>query len=337
VSKGVDNLHNKFNELARKLLNEYLFKTESLFLEKKGEWFGIFAEHFRSVCAGLTRMQSDGSLGALSYVEYTMLYTNFINRRYAAEVCVYNEKSYLDKNRRIVGELDISFLFVHFDALWEELLSARKRFVALVTVREISEFMIDALPSFYSYLANIARFAMPVYEYGKFVRDIAKGDEFMVSVGDYMARTEPVYTETKEKDSEQLADWFSEGLENTYIFGDYSLLDFSGHDFSDVDFRYARFNGCVLNNTSFRNAHLIGVNFSDAQLEGCDFSGASLHEADFTGARLVNAEFTDARGRAGLTDTEVWKFAGFLPVNFTDADLTGANFDGADFTEAYGL
>ena len=192
-------MHEDFINRANILHNEYLLKIEDLFVANKNRWFAAFTEHFQSVCAEIVKLQNESSIPAISYLDYTMLYVNFIKRRYVAEVWVYGDKSYLDKNQRMVGEYDISFLFVYFNELWDKLLAERKRYVGKVTAREIKSFMIEALPDFYSYLTNIARFAIKDCVDKSPFADIDKNEKFMVNIGDYMAKTENIYTEQKNK------------------------------------------------------------------------------------------------------------------------------------------
>jgi len=92
--------------------NEYLLNTEVLFVANKTRWFSDFSAHFQTLCAQIRKWQDASILPAISYLEYTMLYTNFINRHYISDILVYGDKSYLDKNQRTIGSYDVSFLFI---------------------------------------------------------------------------------------------------------------------------------------------------------------------------------------------------------------------------------
>ena len=67
--------------------NEYLLKTEELFVVNKNKWFADFAGHFLDLCSQMRDLKYKLVLSAITYLEYTMLYTNFINRR--VEKCIY--------------------------------------------------------------------------------------------------------------------------------------------------------------------------------------------------------------------------------------------------------
>ena len=332
-------MHPHFLSNAKIRRNEYLLKTEDLFTTNKSSYFPAFQTHFNQTCAHIQKMQSTSTLAPISYLDYTMLYTNFINRRYTADIFAYGEKGYLDKNQRFIGEYDISFLFVYFDQLWNDLINQKRRYVGKVKSKEVTQFMLETLPDFYSYLANIARFAIAECADKSPLAEIEKNETFMINVGDYMAKTETVYMEKKTKDADKLAAWFNEQLDKVYVYGDYSHLDFSGKTFADTDFRYAQFRGSTLNNTSFAGSSLIGANFRNAHMENCSLDYCSIYEADFSFARLKNASFVNAYAKTGLPDKNEWKFVGFLPTIFCNADLTdavfcGANLTGADFSGA---
>ena len=327
-------LHIEFMELAAALRNEYLLKTEALFVAKRRQWFSEFAVHFQSICEKAVKMQGERVLPAISYLDYAMLYTNFVNRHFTLEVWAYGSEWYKDEGQLMVGEFDASFLFAYFDELWDKLLSARKRYVGKVTVQEVAALMMDALPDFCSYFTNIARFAIAGHAGKSPFAEIAKGETFQIGVGEYMAGTEPVYTESKNKDAAELASWFEKRLEGEYVAQDCTGLDFSDKEFQGTDFRYVQFCRSRFDHASLQGAELIGANFREARMEKCCLDNCFINEADFSYATLKGASFAGAQGRAGLPDAEKWQFVGFLPVSFRYADLTGASFKGADLAGA---
>jgi len=314
--------------------NEYLLKTEDLFVANKKIWFADFTDTFQSICAKIAKLQNESFIPSISYLEYIMPHANFINRRYAAEVWVYGDEWYLDKNQCLVGEYDLSFLFIYFNELWDRLISARRRYIGKLTVQEINSYMMQALPDFYSYLISIARFAIKDLIDKKPYTTIAKNELFRVNIGDYMGRTEPVFTEMKNKNADKLMQWFSEQLEDKYFFGDYSGLDFSEKSFPKTDFRYAQFQDSVFYETSFIGSSLIGANFRNANMEKCRLDNCLIYEADFSYAILKNASFANTYAKAGLSDEKIWQSVGLLPVMFHNADLTNVDFTGADLTGA---
>ena len=327
-------MDNDFNRQANIRKNEYLLKTEMLFKANKNRWFDDFTRHFLDTCTQIRVLQGTATLNAMSYFSYIMLYNNFINRRYVAEIFVFNEKNYLSKSQQMIGEYDISFLFVYFDEMWDDLIGLRKRYVGKVSARDVTCFMLKALPDFYSYLIIIARFVVMENADNELFASIDKNEIFKVKVGDYMSKNTTVYAENKIKDTDKLAKWFCERLYSTYICGDYSGLDFSGKTFTFADFRWSQFKRSALNNTNFGSSDLSGVIFRGANMERCCMDYCSIYQADFSNANLKNASFKNAWAKAGLINNVEWQAVGFLPTNYRNADLTGADFTGADLTGA---
>ena len=328
-----------FERRAISLRNESLLKTESLFAANREEWCDSFALYFEALCGQIRTKQDESTISATSFLEFTMLYTNFINRCYVSEAIAFDERRYLDQNKQFFGRFDLSFLFGNFDKLWDDLLTVRKRYVGKVSANEVKLFMMDSLPDFYSYFINIVRYAIADLVDRKPFADVARGETFLICVGEYMAKTEIVYIECKNKDAKALARRFGKRLKGEYAFEDYSDLNFSGCVFKFSEFNYAHFRRSCLNNVTFEGSALVGTSFYKAQMDRSCLTNCSIFEADFSYAFLRGARFANERGRAGLPSDDKWRHVGFLPVRFrfadlTNADFSGANLVGADFTGA---
>ena len=329
MSKMTNSMKEKFDKQFDSFCNESLLKTEALVVAQKHNKFSSFAQHFHSICTKTLKLQEDSVISALSRIEYTMLYSNFINRRYLASVFLYDDKGYCDEKQRLVGEFEISPLFFFFDELWDKVLSERKRYAGKVSIKDVNTCMFEALPCFYSYLINIARFVVrDCLDKGPFA-DIVKNDLFRVCVGDYMAETEPVYIHNKNKDVTVLKEWFESRRPYYYVHRDCSGLDLSGGSFESTVLRYIQLRNAVLNDVILDNSTLIGADFYRTQMENSSLDFTSIYEADFSQAQLKDTSFRFVRGGAGLPDTKKWRHVGFYPVSFRNADLTNADFHGA--------
>ena len=326
-----------FDNLFEGLRNENLYRTYALFTEKKTEWFKAFTEHFKALCTDIVNMQNSSAIQSVSYLDYTMLYTNFINQRYTAEIWLYGDDWYCDKKQQIVGEYDLSFLFIYFDELWKKLLFLRKRFVGSVSAMEIKSLVLQSLPDFYSFFISIVRFAIRDSLDKKPFIDIIKNDDFRICVGDYMANTEMVFVESKKKDAEAKAISFEK--QHDFTFKDYSCLDFSGHSLTFLEFSYSHFNCSCFSNGTLEGSDLTGTNFRKAQMENCCFDDCSIYEADYSYAMLKKASFINVLGSAGFLNKKELQHVAFLPTSFRYAELTNSDFrcsdlTGADFTGA---
>lgn len=329
----------EFSSIAKSLENDYLFSTEALYQKNKSIYISRFQEHFSDTCARIVTLQQQGKLGEIAYLEYTMLYSNFINHNYIAEVRVYDDTWYFDKMQQVIGTFDVSFLFVYLEQLWNELLSVRKRYAGSVTSQEVTSFVIESFPKFYNYVVSSCRFGiLPLIESEPFCL-IKCMDEFELNIGSYMGTTEAIYKENRNKNREQFIEWFKERKEFDYAFEDFSGMDFSDLDLSEIDFRYSDLRNANLNHTDLQDSLLFGTRFCNADMEYVDLRYCLLYEADFTGANLKYANFTLAEANEGPLNHSEWEVVGFMGVSFRNANLEYANFTkasflGADFTGA---
>ena len=328
-----------FLNRAETLLNEKLFETEVLFRKDFSSMSKNFKDNFKEICIEIVSLQEAENLGDIAYIEYTLLRSNIMDKNYTAEIRVYGKEWFMCKNQRVVGQLDISILFQNFDRLWLDLLTMRKQYIGKISSIDVSEFIMDVAPKFYSYVISLCRFSILDCIEQSCFKKLKKTSDFSINVGEYMAQTEPIYKENSEKDRNNLLRWFSENLSYEYCFEDFSRLDFSNENFMNIDFRYSDLRNAELTNSNFMYANLIGARFCGAELENAHFSYSILHEADFSNANLRNAKFRYSMANEGLLDKEVWKRVGFFKVSFRkanlqNADFTGANLIGADFTEA---
>ena len=127
-------MNEDFINQAKKKRNEYLLKTEELFRTQKNRWLADFAKHFCTICTQIRKGQDESTISAITNLEYTMLYTNFINRCYYAEVFAYEGQDQLEKPQLLIASYNISFLFIFFNKLWDDLLALKRRYIGQIMV-----------------------------------------------------------------------------------------------------------------------------------------------------------------------------------------------------------
>lgn len=329
----------EFRQYAEELKNKKLFEADEIYQYHLDEYIPIFQNHFKNICETIIKLQRSDNLGGISYLEYTLLYTNLLRKEDTAEVRVYDDNWYFNPGQRAVGNFDFSFLFTKYRELWAELMSSRKRFAKAVTAQETISFLLSCASQFYKYIASAFRFSiLSCVETEPFLC-VQRADEFEINVGEYMAYTEAIYKENRKRTSKATLDWFSMREEYEYAYEDFTGLDFSGADLSEIDLRYADLRRATLAGTDLQDALLHGARFCQANLRGADLRYCQIHEADFSGADLTNARFTAADAYRGAPDPDKWLNAGYRNANFRNANLTNADFThsdiyDADFTEA---
>lgn len=328
-----------FETYAVRLREQKLFEMEEIYQNHFHEFVPTFQKHFSEICETIIKLQKSGNLGEISYLEYTLLYSNLIQKKEVAEVRVYHDNWYLDSRQSIAGTFDFSAFFTKYHELSEELMAYRKQFVGTVSAQKVKSFLLSCANSFYSYIIACFRFSiLPCIEKEPFL-SVKRADRFEINVGEYMAYTEAIYKENRLRTSEDSLVWFAQRQEFDYTFEDFTKLDFSGADLSEIDLRYSDLRYAKLCGTDFQDSMLFGTRFCHADMENADLRYCMIHEADFTGANLTNAKFIAAESFAGVPDHSDWKITGYQPVRFCNANLTRADFRrtqirDADFTNA---
>ena len=324
----------EFKQYADELKNEKLFESEEIYQTYLDDYIPIFQKHFRQICETIRNLQEKQELDEISYLEYTLLFTNLIRKKEIAEVRVYDDNWYFDAKQRVVGCFDFSFLFTKYKELWTELMSARKRYAKAVTAQETTAYLLSCASQFYKYIVSAFRFSiLPCVESEPFL-SVKRGKEFEINVGEYMAYTEAIYKENRQRTSEKTLDWFSMREEYEYAFEDFTGLNFSGADLSEIDLRYSDLRHTTLIGTDFQDSMLFGARFCHACMQNADLRYCLKHESDFTGADLTNACFTAAKAYRGVPNRSKWIITGYRSIRFCGANLTHADFTGAKIRDA---
>lgn len=324
----------EFYQYASALHTRKLFEMETIYQERLDDFIPVFQNHFHKICEEICKLQTKKEIGKISYLEYTFLFTNLIQKKEIAEVRIYNDDWYLDAGQRAVGSFDYSFVFTKYRDLWNEVMSSRKRFAGTVTAQQAISFLLTCASVFYRYVASIFRYSiLPCVETEPFL-SIQRADEFEINVGEYMAYTEAIYKENRTLTSQDALDWFSQREEFSYAFEDFSGLDFSEADLSEIDLRYSDLRHAALNGTDLQDSLLYGTRFCHASLRGADLCYCQIHEADFSGADLTDARLLATTGYCGVPDTEEWTLTGFRQINFQNANLTRADFSKTKICDA---
>lgn len=278
-----------FEEYAIQLKNQKLFEMEKIYQEHFSEFVPFFQKHFQEICKNIITLQKNGTLEEISYLEYTLLYTNMLEKKETAEVRVYDGNWYFGHKHKIVGLFDFSALFTKYHELEAELMAYRKRFADETSSQEVQSFLFSCIRPFYCYIISIFRYSiLPCISKEPFL-SIQRTDKFEINIGGYMCYTEAIYKENQNRTSEDSLAWFSLRREFEYAFE-----DFSGADLSEIDLRYLDLRNTKLSGTDFQDSMLFGTRFCNAIMKDADLRYCLVHEADFQRTRIWDADFTGA-------------------------------------------
>ena len=284
-----------FEEYAIQLKNQKLFEMEDIYQKHFSEFVPFFQKHFQETCENIIKMQKAGRLGEISYLEYTLLYTNMLQKKETAEVRVYDNNWYFGDKQQIVNEFDFSVLFTKYHELSSELMAYRKRFAGEASSQEVQSFLFSCIRPFYCYIISIFRYSiLPCINKEPFL-SIQRTDKFEINIGEYMGYTEAIYKENKKRTSEDSLAWFSLRREFEYAFEDFSGLDFTGADLSGAKFIAAEAHAGVPNHNKWIITGYQRVSFRNACLKKADFQRTRTLDADFTGAVMDGALFQQSQ------------------------------------------
>lgn len=108
--------------------------------------------------------------------------------------------------------------------------------------------------------------------------------------------------------------------------------DIQDSNFDNSYFDKANLSACILAESSFRGASMVGVNFESSVLPHANFKPLEepdLKRSDLTKANLDGACLYDAKFDHSFLREATFRDADLKDASFIGADLTGANLDGA--------
>lgn len=332
--------HFEDNYVRAKLI-EKLLQTEKYFLNHLDELADEFLRSVRAIGLKIIRMQSEGEIGKVGYINYGMLRSSILDRSPIYRIDVYNKEWYFDtEQKECQGEYDGNSVFRFLNEFESELEEPRKRYFAVISPVDLELIKLREAAKFNQFIIHLAWYALNKGETIQELSNIAKEEEFEVRVGEYYDLSEAVYKEdARSKDPEAVKEWLEDKHEDQYVAAVLKNLDLSGGDYAGIDLRRVDFSGSRLRQCGLQECLLIKARFRKCFLNDTDFSGAMIHDADFSGADLKGAVFFGAEGARGIREALTSGIYSLSGVNFAGADLTEtdfryANLQGADFRGA---
>ncbi|HEX2954962.1 MAG TPA: pentapeptide repeat-containing protein, partial [Bacillota bacterium] len=267
---------------------------------------------------------------------YSMLRTRLLEKDYRILIEAYDRRWYLDP-QECWESYDAGWIGRYLDELDQALENSRRQYMNLIGRAEIERIVLKEAHKFYQYMSLLARYAMQIMIEFPEWRDLAKGDELEVRVGELLDLSEIVYKEDRRnKDPEEIKDWLEEKEAYVYAYEVFSGLNLACGDYQGIDLRYADLRGSDLSNSNLCETSLVGTRFNNGRLEKADLTRSVVCEADFSKASLRGAAFVGVEGAVGRAQQEEndWERPGFFALNFSGADLSGADFRQADLRGA---
>ncbi|MHC1748107.1 MAG: pentapeptide repeat-containing protein [Cellulosilyticaceae bacterium] len=279
----------------------------------------------------------------VGYIIGTLLRTKIINHNYQYTIFAYDKNWYVQEGK-VIGEIDVSFFYHHFEIMWKQLLKDYKKYMGQLSAIEVEKVMLSCLDYFHKYVVEIIRFSlMDIVELLEY-EAIEKEDKLEIHCGEYLEPCDIIYIEQQKKDVTKIKQWLEKNEREAYCFQDFRAIDFANEIYKNTDLRYTDFRDSNLGGSNLSVSLLMGAKFKRCCMKGSNLSISMIHDANFEKADLTEADLSYCVSFTGKNEANKWKSTGFMGTSFkesllvrtdfTRATLMHVNFLGADLTEA---
>lgn len=299
----------------------------------KQEYINSFQDALRTI--NKIRNETKSKTGFLTS---HLLRTRILNHHYSYPIISYDREWYGSKGIS-AGEMDVSFLYKHYEALWQELLRESRKYIQQFSEPDIESIMLRILNPFHKYVVELMRFSLLDSLETEEYLSLSKEGRFEIQSGEYFEPCDLIHMELKEKNRPQIINMIQQSNNQACCFQDFKDLDLSGIVSNGKDLRYSDFRSSHLNEINFNFCLLIGTKFKNSFMKQANLMGTMIHGACFDYADLTDANLQYSVAFTGKNKANAWKDTGFTGVSFRNsilhqADFTGATIMGGDFSGA---
>ncbi|WP_411680963.1 hypothetical protein [Clostridium thailandense] len=171
---------------------------EEYYLANKEKIINSFIESFTQICLKIKDYQLKGEKEGIGYIQYSMLRTNIMEKKYEYVVHAFDTYWYFDEENCSV-EYDVKWIFKFLDELEDELEEKRVLYMNKITKADIDKIKLSQLEVYNKILAAVAKYAIPRAIRLKEFEDILLDEVLEVRFGEYRGTSEVIYKEDKHK------------------------------------------------------------------------------------------------------------------------------------------
>jgi predicted HTH domain antitoxin len=137
-------------------------------------------------------MQYKREKDSIGYINYSMLRTNIMDKKYDYVVDSYSKYWYFDKENCNIT-YDASWSFKFLEEFGDTLQIERKKYMNKIITTDVEKIIIKDANLYNKKIINIARAAMPYSVRLKEFKELIKEEIVEIRVGDYRGMSEVVY------------------------------------------------------------------------------------------------------------------------------------------------
>lgn len=299
--------------------------------ELKQEYIHSFQDALRTISK--IRNEKESKTGFLTS---HLLRTRILNHHYSYPILSYDKEWYASQGIS-AGEMDVSYLYKHYEALWQELLRESRKYIQQFSEPDIESVMLKILDPFHKYVVELMRYSLLDFLETEEYQSLSKEDRFEIQSGEYFEPCDLIHMELTEKDKLQIENMIQKSNDQSCCFQDFKNIDLSGLATTGKDLRYTDFRNCHLDQITFTCSLLMGTKFKNSSMKQANLMASMIHDACFNHADLTNANLQYCVAFTGKNKANAWKDTGFTGVSFQNsilhqADFTGATILGGDFS-----
>lgn len=318
-------------------LEQALINLEQDFQQNKEQMKQAFIDSFCQVCKNIRELQKT-SQPKMGFLIFHLFRTKVLRHKYTYTAIAY-DKEWYRREGFPVGEMDVSFIFEHYETMWKKLSSECKKYIMQIEEPDVERIMLDYLGLFHKYVVEVMRIglleALETIEY----QSLKKEDRFEIQAGEYYELCDLIHIEQKTRNLLEIKSQIQQGQEQACCFQDFREVDLSGFSCQGRDLRYSDFRNSILNGADLSTSLLIGTKFKGCAMKGVNLMFSMINDANFERADLTGTDLQYCVAFTGKGGGNQWKNTGFTGVSFKDSLLVDANFTsstilGGDFEGA---
>ncbi|WP_058485601.1 pentapeptide repeat-containing protein [Defluviitalea phaphyphila] len=293
-----------------------------------------FCEAFKKLCNKIISLQQSGEKGKISFINFQILRTDILQKKYRILITAYDKNFYLDK-KPVQVDFEMKEMFTYLNDLEEYLLKNYKQYVGKINVDDISVIIQMQVINYIRYIINISRIAIRKIKNLSYFTEIEKEEDFYISTGEYKDYSELIYFKTKQNTNiEEIRDSINGKKKGNFHFNSYTDLDLSDLDLRNINFCFSDFTNSKLSRSDMRVSYFICTDFSNCKMDFVNLNYSILHDANFENCNLYGADLIGIMG--GLTEPKEDMFysPGFSGINFAGANLSEVDFSNGDLSGA---
>lgn len=316
-------------------LDDALGHLEQEFQKTRLEQKKKFTDCFRGICTNTAQLRGESKTG---FLIFHLMRTKILNHQYSYPVISYDKEWYANKEI-MVGELDVSCYYKHYEDLWKRLSRESRKYIDQFCEPDIEQLMLKLLDPFHKYVVELMRYslldALETEEY----MALRKEDHFEIQSGEYFEPGDLIHLEQESKDRFDVLTTIKQTNDQSCCFQDFKNLDLSNLISRQKDYRYTDFRNSDLQDIDFTNSLLIGTKFKNCSMKHANLMISMIHDACFDQADLTGSNLQYCTTFIGKNKANAWKNTGFTGTSFrhtclAHTDFSGATIHGADFEGA---